>query len=969
MPIVYTDDTQAQPAAPPVAATPAASPVPGGLGDVSANQSTFVDQRRGGMGGLVSLPVKQDPNLEAVQTTDNPGGHIEYQQAQRPSYDPNETFADYPQGWRPAMSFITDLSIGTLDHLSNLTGLGVDALMKGAEMARNDMAKELGATPRPSAGVSLQDGPAFMHKMLENAGFQADSSKAYNRWAADLGSDAANVATQAVMFLGGIKAGGKVGELAARASTPAADAVQLAGPLGKLSNKIGLSSPMGMAAGMTPDVPQLASQMAGSLASSAMNSVGGAVKNVGENALAHPGQVAGAVVGSQMGQYEGENSPKLQQFLKSMGADISPEMMGMIGAIIGGREGSVVGSMRRIAPASGGGFRGRPVSGGAQINAAMPGAKSLLNPAAEFSQTDVANAVNGYTNSVTNWLKNAATKVVGLKVGPNGEMPSLPSTAAQAQKLRETSKEGYDRAQALGNNEFWSQVDRSQKGPTPTALTTAADLSTRYNDPASYAQNVPDDFIKAVRSIGQTKQMALGVNSTVPKNASVGDMKDLVSTMRARANALGSAGDPSTRELRGNIIELANSLDNDLGNVNPHDMALQSARAYSNWVHKTFTNGPLGVFTDAMNSNTLNQTNAKDALTSAMGDPRFGAQLAGQTPEQLSAQGPMALPKAGQVGPNQPPSLSDVAPDLPARTGDWVKSMVADSFNQKLDPSSADYEGLTNASAAAAAMKRYMNHEDFKGLVKAFPQLDQEMSNNTAKLNEAISEGHKIRSSSFFKNAGETPDTAIERILGSPTKIRDAQNIVKQFGSKPEVMEGIQYGVIRKLGNDANWDGATMQTMLNNRDNRKVFQALLPNGGYERLNRILNASQSLKESLPGAGGSIFGSLSPIETAGRVIGSLLTGAAGGHSIQVHSIGTKIGGNIMQKLFHIIPPEDMIQKAITDPNWERFLMSRLPTTLSNIRATNRLMGTLVGVEQNANSRLMNQLSQKDNQSGPQ
>jgi hypothetical protein len=639
------------------------------------------------------------------------------------------------------------------------------------------------------------------------------------------------------------------------------------------------------------------------------STTGAVLKNIGNTMVQHPGMVAAADAGAVAG---GQIAPLADPYTKALGLNTNPEILGLLGTLAGGPIGASIGTLARIRPVgmvknmlAGGtkeGFGGLPRFGGTLVKSALPGAKPLLG--ASFNGQDVADAIKGVQLEVMNGMKSRIDHVTkGGTVDP----------AVAAQRVREVVKDGYKRAGQIADNVYWAKVDQKRPVATIDPKNAAKEVALSAQDPTVRSRDIPGDFIRDIMKW--------------PKNVSMERMRQVASAIRKEAATLGQQGNTAfpSDERRANLTKLANSIDDSIAKAYPDDRALAEAKAYTTWMHDTFSRGPVGQFGEVRRVPGAT-TDAPSSLQGAMRDSRFGSQMANM----------------GET--------TGLGPEVQGRTEDYLRSMVADAYRTGgprygMDP-------LKEELYKTTAAKEYMNSPDFKRFAKAFPQLDSVFQRQTTQLQNATNKAAEIARSHFFAKAATDPENAVENLFNSGTKVKDTKLIMENIGSDHKAVDAIQYAMIRKLGNSVNWDPENMLARLGAKDLSEAFTTIMGEHEFRRMYRIIDTGAKLQA---GESGNLIG-MSPIKTTGRILGSLFTGAAGGKSIQVHSIGTKIGGNIMEKVFHTVPPEFFIQKAMVDPNWERFLMSKLPDNMEGFRTTTRLVGMMASGVEATHNKLM-------------
>lgn len=623
---------------------------------------------------------------------------------------------------------------------------------------------------------------------------------------------------------------------------------------------------------------------------------GGIIKNLGETAITHPGMVAAADFGSAVGS---KVLPETEDYLKRLGVSgtlANPAMLELVGSLVGGTLGGSLSTLARIRPGEvEGTYKGLPRFGGSLVKAAVPGAKPLVQPT--FSSDDIGKAVRGVQLEAESWLNDRVSHITrNFTLDP----------AVQAQRVQNFLRtEGKAQLNRIEDG-MWAEVNQRRPVPTMDPKAVAKEVSLSVAARSARQADIPGNIIDDIQRWGPATSMK--------------DMRDVARIARAEAESIGLGTDRTLDTRAGNLTKIANSIDDAIEKAYPGDFNLAKAKEFTKWKHDQFSgSSPMANFS-LMRKNPLRAPlDANTAFKTAMRDSRF--------PEQMA--------DVGQT--------LGVTPELQGRSEDYLRSLVTDAYNTVPRPG---LDPLREELYASTAAKEYMQSADFKRFAKAFPAMDSVFQRQTTQLQNAVGKAAQIAKSNFFNKAHTDPEAAVEALFNSGTKVRDTVMIMDNIGGNQKALDALQTAMIQKLGNSVNWDPTQMAARLNSKDLAQVFAKVYGKPSFSRLRGIIDQGAALQK---GETGNLIG-MSPSRTAGRILGTFFTGLSGGKSIQTHAIGAKIGGNVLQRIFHIIPPEYFVQKAVTDTNWERFLMSKNPTTMENFRTTVRLLSSMVsGVEE--------------------
>jgi hypothetical protein len=650
--------------------------------------------------------------------------------------------------------------------------------------------------------------------------------------------------------------------------------------------------------------------------------LGAVAKNVGEMGVRYPGRVALADVGAVAG---GATLPLAEPYLKAAGVtNLSPEVLELIGMFAGGPTGAAIGSMARIKPGKikeavsvlgqeilpeRQGYTGLPRVGGKDIRDIQSG-PPVLQPkaiAGSFSSEDIAKSVAGYKSQTTNWIKSAMERITTGSTGSPGHT---------AQREREAVRKGYAIARKRVVEPLWAKVDQTRRlDPTTmdAARTVAQQVAQSSVTGLGRSKNIPSELVEAVLAL--------------PKNPTLREVRELASVITTEAVNVGVGSSKYTPSdpLRSNMSQLAKGLNDAIAKSFPGDKELAKAKEMTTWLHDTFSRGPVGMFGQVRKPGEFGTQPPAAAMEGAMRDPRFGPQLAkmGET---------IGTPGAVQ-----------------GRSEDYLRSTVTEAYRQG-QPLSAT-NPLADEAIAAKHAERYMNSPEFKAFAKAFPEMDARLGQEFTNLQSAVAEADNIKRSSFFNKADTDPQAAVNALMQSGTKVRDAQTIRQKLGNDDDALDAIKNALVERIGMDTNWDPTQMSYRLSSKDTEQLLTVFMDKADVARMKRIIGANMEAQNKL-----SKMGSLSPAFLSGRVMGSMLARAAGVHTIQGTSVGAKVGSSIMERWFGVIPPNKLAAMALTDPKWEHFVLSHEPDSLDGIKRTIKLLGRTVSAIEIGNRKLM-------------
>lgn len=823
------------------------------------------DQSRGGMGGLVEVPVTPPQGGQMVRKpmaspTDVSNESV-FVPDHVPGYNPKDLAIVYPNGTKqklpdwatPYAAKINDFGIGVADTLSSALSLPVDGAI--------NMVKEITGN-----GDDIWKHPEIAKTAIKgwmsDHGLPNTTAQAFDNWWSDLGDSAATQGLLSLALIAG------------------------AGPLQAMGRSVELAGATAPGIG------------------SAIRDIGSGMQKIGATAQRFPGQVIGADLAANVA---GNAAPILADPLQKLGVDgiiADPGTLAVLGSLVGGLAGASALGVGRVRPVGDAKFGGMPRFGGkAARDAGLTGIPNKpIIPLTErtFNPAEISRAISSYQTSVTDWIGNRMAKITAGAKDP----------AVAADRMVQMMDQAWKKARVISDG-LWKQVD--QKGsfdslPIKNAIKT---LATSVVGAGPMARFLP---LAEMR-----EAMKWGPQITIKKAR---DMQSLLGSKIAEARKI-----PGTDRIVRNMLQMSDAIGNTLEAAFPADNNLKQAKEFTRWLHTKFDMGPTGGF-GQVRADDASLLDSRTKMTGAMRHSEFGPGLA-------------------DIG-----STLGNDPAVQKRTGDYLRSQVNDIFQQAQNPL---VEPSVSQAASAAKASQYMNSPDFKRLVRAFPVLGSVMGRQTAQLNNAIKKQLEINSSRFFRLAGE-PEKAAENLVNSGTKLKDVALLTRTIGNDQPAMDALTFSVVRKLGQSVEWDPIALRNLVHSKDNLQMLAKLLPPGQAPRINNLLDA---MVEFQTGSGGKRAGVVKTItKTSGKLIGLFVVKLMGSKSLNTRAIGSQLGATVLTDMFNILPPDVVLAKALTDPRWERFAMSKVPENLDDYRRTAKLLGALVGGINAGHTALMDQ-----------
>lgn len=390
----------------------------------------------------------------------------------------------------------------------------------------------------------------------------------------------------------------------------------------------------------------------------------------------------------------------------------------------------------------------------------------------------------------------------------------------------------------------------------------------------------------------------------------------------------------------------------------PGDPRVQRARELSLELNNRFTRGPI--------SSVLSTTRAgearihpADAVATLMRD-RAGPQAVATTREPLNTSFAQLRVPGGQQAMN---TMDDA---IRASYADEVQRSIDD---QALRGAHADpfqeRVGSKVARAAAQTSQRWMQKHE--GKINAYARASTQVRDANQAIIGWANDRDRITSSAFAGIAQRGAELVARDIInGKPADIsRTIQQIKNSFrimspngrrviGHDDAAEEGFKKAMLNEVFGDVR--SATRAKLLMEDPSRaRALKETLTADEFARLNRIMSAAAQLETKDPRKlrGAATFAATG----LGRIIG-LWLGRVVAHTLTPNnaagslSLPARFGSNMSRlagSAFDEEAPMNLLARAVTNPKFEKLLLERIPSNLSEAKAyTKRVRAAMVGLE---------------------
>lgn len=501
---------------------------------------------------------------------------------------------------------------------------------------------------------------------------------------------------------------------------------------------------------------------------------------------------------------------------------------------------------------------------------------------------------------------------------------SVPKVGEPAQ----LSKAMHDRlleAEKISKNivsSFWKRVPLKSKMDVSELR---QDVIKFRNSLADLDNQRPDEMIQKVMDTVRLRQEP-GSGRFVAPTPTLQKMRDLQSQI-GRAITLEKANDAPREGMIRRLVELSELIDNNIANAFPNSTTIQQARAMSKSHNDLFSRGPVDAILSKRRSGDF-RTAPEDAV----------AALTSRT-EGLSA-----LYNVRDSILNYP-TARFVKKINPAEE-DTLHNMIKSAQ----DAIRSEWRNLAEQNPNKAIAFSQRNEDQ----IKAIGDVAGELQFAGMKVKAAIEARDQITKSALARFAATDAEKAVSRIFADKNPAQLARDLMIHFRGDPDALEGLQNQVLKEfIYNRAKTNPNVMREMLDGTQYGDLMRATLSNEQYARLSKMVNTAVRLGAENEATMKSAF--RAPFSTVGRIIGAHIGRQVAPGTIQGPGIFANIGKRYMERIFQSTDPEDLLARAVVDPNWERLLYSRIPETTADMQSAKttfrRIFASVHSAEQRA------------------
>lgn len=471
-----------------------------------------------------------------------------------------------------------------------------------------------------------------------------------------------------------------------------------------------------------------------------------------------------------------------------------------------------------------------------------------------------------------------------------GILARLPQQSAEGASvdLRVGLNKALTTARGLESSLYTNQFLAKTTGADP--LVRAARLmrgNTAERSPASPTaelDRIGIEFTKTAGKKGAKKKVGRRVSGL--KLQQFGS--DILDAQRAARS-----GPAPNRRLARNLGILKDGVDSALAQIDRQ--AVDTARSVSNRLNKFFFKGPIG--------RVMRQTR--------VGEPTI--------PEELTVQTLLRRP----AGFRQIPliasqfSVKELEP--------LVRQAIRAEFRVAAEQSGKDATKFLKANESA---------------IKSFGDEFIQLQTVATDLVQLEARRGALQKGVLARFAERDPQIAFNRLHSAKDPAAEARDIVTTLEDTPTDLLAFQNEFLADLFRRSGYLAQNLKSMLAQPKTERLVESILSNENLGRLTRVVEVAANVESgrmSVAGVRQPVLGTFMDLvgRFTGAGVGRRLGSVTGGTTIQQTGATASFTKNIFLAMTGRIPPDRAFARAITDPEFERLMMQKVPQTDAEIK----------------------------------
>lgn len=206
-----------------------------------------------------------------------------------------------------------------------------------------------------------------------------------------------------------------------------------------------------------------------------------------------------------------------------------------------------------------------------------------------------------------------------------------------------------------------------------------------------------------------------------------------------------------------------------------------------------------------------------------------------------------------------------------------------------------------------------------------------------------------MQKGAFANFAAQDPEVGIRRVFSAANPARLAREIINRIRSDPDAVNGFRGEVLAELFKRNGFSAVKLKADLASGKSMRLLESILDAASLKRLKNVVDIAAKVEVGqlrVPGIGVPILGPI--LGLVSRYVGAGVMREAGARTIQQTGAGATFAKTFVQRITGKIDPATAFARAVTDPAFERLMLSATPVTSKEVAALNRSLRLLISTE---------------------
>jgi hypothetical protein len=301
----------------------------------------------------------------------------------------------------------------------------------------------------------------------------------------------------------------------------------------------------------------------------------------------------------------------------------------------------------------------------------------------------------------------------------------------------------------------------------------------------------------------------------------------------------------------------------------------------------------------------------------------------------------------------------------PAQTLEAIHARIQSPEIQQgvKDYVTSTYQTIAAEKGPEAAVK-WQRSPDTQRFLKQMPEFRAYMDAAGDGLNRAIDDADAFNRNAFIQKFDKDPRAAAKTIFSGADPNKVATDLMARVKGDDAATKAIRQEVAEAFLTRTNKDGDDLDALkastlmandLKSKPIREAMTTVLGADGMARLQKYVEYSKRFGQGTEGTGTSLVRTIGP---GAFKIASLkwlpFGNVKGGGAITAAGIKAKGAGFLFSKIMPTVDRSKIVAKALIDPNWEKFLYSKMPENRAEVLGKYKQMRALTaGLDANIES----------------